>query len=408
MTGVAGSGPVRVVRVISRLNVGGPAIQAITLSKLLEPRGYETTLVRGTEGPREGNMDDLAEELGIQPLRVAALRRELGVHDIQALAALTRIIRRERPQILHTHAAKGGAIGRLAAALAGRSAPPVRVHTFHGHVLTDYFSPWKAGAFARVERRLARTTTRLVAVSSEVRDDLVRLGVADSSVIAVVPLGFDLSRFDLSPEAAERARTETRARLGIPEDARVATLVARFVPIKRVDRFLRVALRLRDVPNVVFLVVGDGELTSEIRSSDEARALGGQVLWAGLQRDMPGILHASDVVAQTSDNEGTPVTLIEAQAAARPVVSTNVGGVASAVRDGVTGRLAGREDEAALAAAVRELLTDRELGSSLGSMGRRHVLEHFSLTRLVDDLDLLYRRLLREAANGRATPPFPR
>src|SRR5439155_15049516 len=153
------------------------------------------------EGPREGNMDSLAAELGVQPLRVAALRRDLGLHDLRALGALTRIIRRERPHILHTHAAKGGAIGRMAATLAGPAAPPVRVHTFHGHVLTDYFSPRKAEAFATVERGLARATTKLVGVSPEVRDDLVQLGVAEASAIEVVPLGFDLSRFDLSPEA---------------------------------------------------------------------------------------------------------------------------------------------------------------------------------------------------------------
>src|SRR5207244_6518778 len=125
----------------------------------------------------------------------------------------------------------------------------------------------------------------------------------------VVPLGFDLSRFDLSPEAADRARAEARERLGIPEDARVATLVARFAPIKRVDRFLRMALLLRDLPEAVFLVVGDGELVAELQSSEEARALGGRLVWAGLQRDMPAVLDASDCGVQTSDNEGTPVTL---------------------------------------------------------------------------------------------------
>jgi glycosyltransferase involved in cell wall biosynthesis len=353
-------------------------------------------------------MDSLAAELGVRPLHVAALRRDLGIHDVQALAAVARIIRRERPHILHTHAAKGGAIGRLAAALAGRAAPPVRVHTFHGHVLTDYFSPRKASAFARVERGLARSTTKLVAVSPEVRDDLVELGVADSSAIEVVPLGFDLSRFDLDAEAAERVRAETRARLGIANGARVATLVARFAPIKRVDRFLRVALLLRDVPDAVFLVVGDGELVSEIRASPEAAALADQVVWAGLQRDMPGVLHASDVVVQTSDNEGTPVTLIEAQAAARAVVSTNVGGVASAVADGTTGRLTAREDETALAAATREFLMDPELAATFGHRGREHVLGRFSLPRLVDDVDRLYRRLLQEAGGRRdGASPVP-
>ena len=387
----------RVVRVISRLNVGGPAIQALTLTRLLEPLGYETTLVRGVEATREGTMDDMAAELGVNPQLLPSLRRELGPHDAQALLAMTGVLRKVKPDILHTHMAKAGTIGRLAAMLAGDAAPPVRVHTFHGHVLTGYFSARKARIFASIERRLAKGTTRLVAVSDEVRDDLTRLRIAPREQIETIPLGFDLAPFGgTSAETADRRRA-VRSELGIAAEARVVTLVARLVPIKRVDRFLRVAGRLTDLEDIRFLIVGDGELRDELQAGDLARSLAPQLTWTGIRRDMPSIVSASDVVALTSDNEGTPVSLIEAQAAGVPVVGTNVGGVAGAVADGQSGILVVPEDEAAFADALRLLLGDPHLAARMGAAGREHVRDRFSIDRLVRDIDGLYRRLLSEA-----------
>ena len=384
----------RVVRVISRLNVGGPAIQALTLTRLLEPLGYETLLVRGVEGPREGTMDDLAAQLGVSPRLLRSLRREFGPHDARALLAMTGTLRTVKPHILHTHMAKAGAIGRLAAMLAGDAAPPVRIHTFHGHVLTGYFSAPQARFFASIERGLAKSTTRLVAVSDEVREDLARLRIAPREQIQTIPLGFDLAPFDGTPaESAERRRA-LRAELGIAPNARVVTLVARLVPIKRVDRFLRVATHVADLEDVHFLVVGDGELRSELQTSGVARALTPRLVWTGIRRDMPSVVSASDVVALSSDNEGTPVSLIEAQAGGVPVVGTNVGGVAGAVGDGSSGILVRPKDEAAFAEALRRLLLDRDLAARMGAAGREHVRERFSIDRLVRDIDVLYRRLL--------------
>jgi glycosyltransferase involved in cell wall biosynthesis len=386
--------PVRVLRVIGRLNVGGPAIQAITLTARLEPRGYATLLVRGVEGDREGSMDHLADALGVRPRRVAWLRRSVGRHDIRALIEVWRIVRTTRPDILHTHAAKGGAIGRTAAIIAGRRRPRVILHTFHGHVLTDYFSPGLATLFRRVERFLAARSTVLIAVSSEVRDDLVRLGIAPHDKVRVVPLGFDLEPFVADGGRGDAERLRVRRELAIAPAARVVTLVARLAPIKRVDRFLAVAEQLADLPGVRFVVVGDGELRDELRASSAARRLADRVVWAGLRHDMPGVCFASDVVVLTSDNEGTPVSLIEAQAAGVPVVSTRVGGVESVVLDGVSGSVVDRDDVAGFAGRVRALLEDRELAAVQGSAGRSHVLSRFGLDRLVDDVDGLYRELL--------------
>jgi len=383
----------RVMRVIARLNIGGPAIQAISLTRMLDARGYQTTLVRGSEDQHEGSMDYLADELGVKPVRVASLRRDPGPWDLPALAVITAMMVRRRPQIVHTHAAKAGTIGRMAALLLPARRRPVIVHTFHGHSLSGYFSSRRERAFLAIERFLARHSDRLIAVSEEVRDELLALGVAEAERFEVIPLGFDLTPFQVDgAERAERGRA-LRAELAIPQAARLVTLIARLVPIKRVDRFLRVAAALADHDDVHFLVVGDGELRAQLLASQEAARLGERLRWAGFRRDIPDVCFASDVVVLTSDSEGTPVSLIEAQAAGTPVASTRVGGVASVVANGAPGLLADREDEPGLAAAVLAILDDPALATAMGEAARIRA-QRFALETLVDRIDGLYRRLL--------------
>lgn len=387
---------IRVARIIGRLNIGGPAIQAITLSKLLEPRGYRTLLIRGSEASHEGSLDDLAARYGVAPKLIAGLRRELHPTDLLALPELVRTLRAFRPHIVHTHLAKAGTLGRTAALLARPRRPPLLVHTFHGHSLEGYFSPPKAAAFRAIERALGARCARLVAVSGEVSDDLVRLGVAPRDRIEVIPVGFDLSPFVVDgDERAVRARA-ARDELGVPADARLVTLIARLVPIKRVDRFLRIAAQIARQADVHFAIVGDGELRQALQTTALAPGLAKRLVWAGFRRDMPDVCIASDVVVLTSDNEGTPVSLIEAQAAAVPVVSTRVGGAATVVREGQTGHLVGVEDEDAFADAVLDILSKPASAQAMGAAGQAHVLRTFSLDRLVDDVDGLYRRLLAE------------
>ena len=386
--------PIRVARIISRLNIGGPAIQAITMTHLLEPLGYESLLIRGREAAHEGSMDHLAHELDVQPLKIATMRRELGWRDAIAFVAVVRALRRFRPDVVHTHAAKAGTLGRLAALVPGRGRPRVIVHTFHGHSLSGYFSSPKARMFLGIERFLARHTTRLIAVSEEVRDDLVALGVAPAEQIEVVRLGFDLSRFSVDDATRLRRREELRATLGIPAQARVVTLIARLVPIKRVDRFLRVAERLAHEQDVWFLIAGDGELREELQAISLSDGLASRVVWAGFQRDVPAVCFASDVVMLTSDNEGTPVSLIEAQAAGVPVVSTRVGGAATVVGDR-PGALVAVDDDAGLAAAVQALLDDLVAARQAARGGAQRVVAGFSLEGLVSSLDALYRRELQ-------------
>jgi glycosyltransferase involved in cell wall biosynthesis len=391
--------PIRVIRIIARLNIGGPAIQAITLTKGLEPLGYRTTLVRGREEPDEGSMDYLADELDVRPVLLPSLRRNPGWHDLPALVALIRTIRRERPQIVHTHAAKGGTLGRLAALAAGvgRRQRPILVHTYHGHSLTGYFSPRSAAIYRQIERLLARHTDRLIAVSDEVRDELVELGVAAPDRFEVVPLGFDLRPFEVAPAERGRRRDRLRGELDIPADDQLVTLIARLVPIKRVDRFLRVARALAaQRPGLHFLVVGDGELREQLQASPDAADLDGHLTWAGFRRDIADICFASDAVVLTSDNEGTPVSLIEARAAGTPVVSTRVGGTASVVGDARF--LCDPGDDAGLARAVRSLLDHPELANAVASAGRDRALSLFTIDRLVGDIDRVYRSLMPSAA----------
>jgi len=390
---------VRVARIIGRLNIGGPAIQAITLTKLLEPRGYRTLLIRGSEASHEGSMDDLAAHYGVQPKLIAGLRRELHPSDVLALPELVRTLRAFRPDIVHTHLAKAGTLGRTAALLAFPRRPPLLVHTFHGHSLEGYFSPRKSAVFRGIERGLGSRCARIVAVSSEVAGDLVRLGVAPRDRIEVIPVGFDLSPFQVDGEERAARRDVVRTQLGVPHDAPLVTLIARLVPIKRVDRFLRIASKVaRRDPSIWFAIVGDGELRAELEATPIAPELAARLVWAGFRRDMPDVCFASDVVALTSDNEGTPVSLIEAQAAAVPVVSTRVGGAATVVGDGRTGRLVAVGDESGYADAVLELLCTATDARRTGAAGREHVLGMFSLDRLVDDVDRLYRQLIDEKA----------
>ena len=341
-------------------------------------------------------MDYLAAGLGVRPLLVPSLRRNPGWHDVRALIELTRIIRRERPQIVHTHAAKGGTLGRVATLLAFplKRSRPILIHTYHGHSLTGYFSPRVAAIYRRIEQVLGRVTDRLVAVSQEVCDELVGMRVARREKFEVVALGFDLAPFAVNSDVRQRTRHQVRAELGIPADARLVTLIARLVPIKRVDRFLALANRLREVPGLRFLIVGDGGLRDSLQDSPEARALEGQLVWAGFRRDMPAVLAASDVVVQTSDNEGTPVSLIEAQAAGLPVVSTDVGGTRSVVRDRETGFISPRDDLVAATDLLRSLLLDDDLRAAMGAAARHAMIESYSLDRLTADLDQLYQREL--------------
>ncbi|TMK28492.1 MAG: glycosyltransferase family 4 protein [Actinobacteria bacterium] len=389
--------PTKILRVIARLNMGGPALHVAYLTAGLRERGYDTTLVAGTLARGEDSMAFVAEGLHVDVVSIPELGREISpVRDLAATLRLAALIRRERPQILHTHTAKAGTVGRVAALLAGRARPPIVVHTFHGHVLYGYFGPLRSRFFRWLERWLARHTTVLVAVSPQVRDDLVALGVAPPEKFVVVRLGIELGE---RVGAGTNGRAETRRYLGIPPDRFAVGWVGRMTAVKRTDDVLDGFKRLleRGV-GATLCLVGDGPDRPALERRAHELGIMRQTLFLGYQEDVGPLYAAFDALVLPSGNEGTPVSVIEALAAGTPVVATRVGGVPDVVRDGEDGFLVepGASDE--LAQRLAQLAGDPDLRQRFGASGRARVLPRYAVDRLVDDVDRLYRALLSEAA----------
>lgn len=382
----------RVLRVFSRLNIGGPALHVIHLSAGLVDRGFETRLVVGQTDEREGDFLDLARERGVNPTVLPELGRAIRPgNDLKALFRLYRLMREDRPAIVHTHTAKAGVLGRIAARAAR---VPVVVHTYHGHVLSGYFHPLTSALFRRIEWALAPATDVLLTVSESVKDDLVRLGVARAERVRILPLGLDLQ-----PLAGPLPRGTLRRAAGWADGARIIGIVGRLVPIKDLDTFIDAAVRLAATSaDLRFAVVGDGEERARL----EARAipaLGDRIHFFGWRKDTGAVLGDLDLAVNTSLNEGTPVALIEALAAGRPVVATAVGGTPDLLEGGRFGALvkAGAAEE--VARAVQAALNAPEDARRMAAAGQLMVLKRYSVTRLLDDMTALYRDLLPHEAN---------
>jgi len=382
---------VKILRIIARLNIGGPAIHTILLTAGLDNERFASTLVTGVEGKYEGNMLDLAAAKGVEPIIIPQLRRNIDpIGGFIALLKLCHLMRRERPHIVHTHTATAGLLGRLAARLAG---VPIILHTFHGHVLHGYYGPLWSKALVWMERFLAHLSDRIVTVSEGQRQELAGYGVAPLEKITVVPLGFELE--DLL--ACESHRGELRRELGLADDNKLVGIVARLVPIKNHRLFLQAAQVVAEaMPQARFLVVGDGELREELEAYAGALGLGGRILFTGWRRDLGRLYADLDVVALTSINEGTPVSLIEAMAAGVPVVATAVGGVPDVVVDGETGYLVEAGDVKGMAQAIIELLRNPEKAKEMGQRGREAVYPRFDVQTLIANVKGLYTELLRQ------------
>jgi len=387
--------PVRILRLIARLNMGGPALHVAYLTRGLDQRGYETTLAAGSLARGESSMAFVAEELGVQVHAVPQLHREVSpVLDPISVARIVRLIREVRPHILHTHTAKAGAVGRTAAVLAGEARPPIVVHTFHGHVLRGYFDPARTAVYREVERSLARVTTRLVAVSPEVRDDLVELGVAPADRFSVIRLGIDLDRRIVEGTSEG---SELRGVFGLPEEAFVVGWIGRMTTIKHLPDVLAAVARLRERGvDARLCLVGDGPDREAVEKQAHELGIARSTLFLGYQRDIAPYYRLFDVLLLPSGNEGTPVVAIESLAAGTPVVATRVGGVPDVVSDGVDGLLARVGDVDGLVDALERLAHDPALREEMGRAGRERTLPRYRVERLVDDVDELYRELLAE------------
>jgi glycosyltransferase involved in cell wall biosynthesis len=390
------TGPVSVVRVITRLNIGGPSIQATRLSAL-DSDGFASTLIHGRLGDGEGDMSYLIEP-GSRAIYVDALCRPLSpLSDLRAFFRLHREMRQARPLIVHTHMAKAGLLGRLAAAaynMTRGGGPRARIiHTYHGHVLEGYFSPLMTRIFIGFERILARVSDTIVAISPAIEQQLRdQFGIGRANQYRVIPLGFDLTSF-----AAVNDATRIRARqdLNLAPDADVVCTVGRLTAIKQHRLFLETIARVAESrPKVIALIAGDGELRSELEGYARELGIADRVRFLGWRRDLATIYAASDVFLLTSRNEGTPVALIEAMASGIPGVSTDVGGVKDVIISDAVGKRVNEHTAAALAAPIVSYLADASLRRQAGARARSAVVDRFSLDRLVHDVKTLYRDLL--------------
>lgn len=400
--------PATVLRIIARLNTGGPAIHTVLLTRGLDSDRYRSLLVTGVVDPREGDMGYYAEQMNVVPVVIPELGRRVGAFGAaKVFVQLCALIRRERAAIIHTHTATAGMIGRAAGfvtnvlgLLTGRPRAKL-IHTFHGHVFHGYFSPFRTRILLMVERMLSRVTDRIITVSEAVKRDLVeRYRVCPASQVTVVPLGLDLGWTTRLGESAGALRGE----LGVSRDAVTIGLVGRMTAVKN-HALLVEAMALLDDDGARVLLIGDGELRGEIEAALVRHGLPRRILLAGWQRDPAKIYADLDIVCLTSRNEGTPVALIEAMAAGRPFVATKVGGVedlvvgeAVAHPDGfevfANAILTPADDPQVLAAALQYLVARPGLRQAMGAVAQSAVLKSFSHERLLVEMQAMYDALL--------------
>jgi glycosyltransferase involved in cell wall biosynthesis len=405
--------PLSVARVIARLNIGGPAIQAILMTNAMRRKGYKALLLTGEVAPGEASMEYLADAVDVSPIKINSMSRRISfLRDLTSLWVLIRIFRRERPTIVHTHTAKAGTVGRIAAVVAR---VPIRVHTFHGHVFNGYFSPLATRVFLTIERLLAKCTDCIVAISDSQQKELVELyRIAPEDKVVTIPLGFDLEPFLSLNGRTAALRAEVGGKPGQPMVGWIGRLTAIKSPHSLIDC---ASLLAEHATQPCFVIVGDGELRQECQTSIQQAGLGKSVHMLGWRRDLPSIYSGLDFVMATSLSEGTPVALLEAMASGKAVVSTDVGGVrdlmVGAPRnfDGMevfeNGILVGC-DAQKLAKAVEYLVNNPSQAQAMGRKGREFVASRFSHLRLADDLEGLYQSLAKTKLHaGKAVPAKP-
>ena len=395
----------KIVRIIARLNVGGPARHVVWLSDRLRSRGFETVLIAGSVPPGEDDMSYFAAEHGVEPIYIEEMSRELSASDVTSLWKIYREIRRQRPDVVHTHTAKAGTLGRIAAffykwgtpgTLVGRPRKVAVVHTFHGHVFHSYYSPGKTALFKAIERSLARLATdRIVVISDqqfrEINGD-VRIGREEQ--FRVVALGLALDQLiDASPH--DRLRDE----IGIPKAALLVLFVGRLTEIKDVPLLIETFRLAGD--DLHLAIAGEGHLRSMLDSNAAGMK---NVHFLGGRKDIAELYAGCDIVALSSLNEGTPLSLIEAMAAGRPVISTIVGGVIDLIGKKVEDHegfavhergigIAGRVPADFLKGLIY-LAKNEKLRKSLSEAGREFVRSNYSIDRLEKDIVSLYRELV--------------
>ena len=380
--------PIRVMRIIARMNVGGPAVQVSGLMRGFNSNEFEHRLYTGFCATDEADyLDSVATD--IKAIRIDGLGRRVSLRgDIRAFLSLVKAIREFKPNIIHTHTAKAGFLGRLASLVSLQKS--VRVHTFHGHLLNGYFGTFKRTLVVIAEKALAFATHQLLAVGNRVRQDLLEAGIGSKEKFGLMPPGLAIGNLP--------SKNDALTFFGLNNERLECAFIGRVTQIKRPDRFLDVVseIKKRNI-SLDFFIAGDGELLEACRERIIAEDLPVKVL--GWQSNIEKVLSAADIVVLTSDNEGTPLSLIQAGMAGLPVVSTNVGSVPEVVLDNATGLITSL-DVQEIADALEKLFTDKALRERLGHAAQEFTLANFGVQRLVHDHEELYKTLLASRAKS--------
>ena len=380
------STPIRVMRVIARMNVGGPAVQVSGLMRGFDSHNFEHRLFTGFCAANEADyLDTVATD--VKATRIEGFGRRVNLSgDVKAFISLTKEIRSFKPHIIHTHTAKAGFLGRIASIISLQ--PSIRVHTFHGHLLNGYFGPFKRKLVVMAEKVLAVFTHQLLAVGSKVRQDLLTAGIGNLNKFGLMPPGLGINKL---PD-----KLVSQKLYGLRSSALQCAFIGRVTQIKRPDRFLDIVSEVqRRGLAIEFFIAGDGELLSACRERIAREALPVKIL--GWQSEIEQVLSAADIVVLTSDNEGTPLSLIQAGMAGLPVVTTKVGSVPEVVLDGVTGIITALDTQE-FADAIEKLSNSSEMREQMGVAAREFTLANFGVKRLVMDHEVLYKKLFANRA----------
>jgi glycosyltransferase involved in cell wall biosynthesis len=429
--------PIRIVRIIDRLNIGGPAKHVVWLTAGLDPARFQTTLITGTIPPGEGDMAYFAAAAGVHPVVIKEMSRELSPRDLLVIVKLLFKLRELKPDVIHTHKAKAGAAGRVAAWIYKWATPSglllrprraVVLHTYHGHIFYGYYSAAKTRVFLLIEQLLAKLCTdRIVVLSAQQKQEISgKFKVGRPEQFQIVPLGIEFSEID-SAEAGNRS-SPLRNEINAAQSDILIGIVGRLCEVKNQSMFIKAAAVLNSTLGEVatgaehstgsakFIVIGDGPLRRALEEEATAAGLAGSVHFAGFREDVGSLYRDLDIVALTSLNEGTPLTIIEAFAAGRPVVASEVGGVIDLMgaldyqADGLSVRAHGitvpTGDTKAFAKALKFLMASPDLRARMGATGKAFATSRMSKDRLIKDIDRLYcKMLMREPTVSEVTQP---
>ena len=387
----------KILRIINRFNLGGPTYNAAYLTRYM-PDNYETLLIGGHHTDSEENSFHITDQLGIQPITIPEMMRDISLtSDGKAFQKIAKLIDWFQPDIVHTHASKAGALGRLAAF---RKNVPVIVHTFHGNVFHSYFNKAKTQAYIAIERRLAARTNAVVAISPLQKKELVdTFKIVKEDKVEVIPLGFDLDRFQ---ENLDVKRDLFRKKYNIETDELAIGIIGRLVSIKNHSLFLKVAYQAQSKTNkkLRFLIIGDGELKSALikevkQMKKEVEGGGVNITFTSWIKDIDEAIAGLDIIVMTSKNEGTPVSLIEAQAGCKAIITTDVGGIKDIILPNESGFISPSDNEPLMTNNLLRLINDGPLRQTMGNSGSKFVKNRFTYHRLAHDMDILYQKLLR-------------